>query len=604
LMVSGSADAPGNTGAGGFRWRLFVSGEEAYGTHTSGYNIFDLSNPTRPSLVITVNTAQRGWKQLVTNGTRVGLATVSANSTSDGAHHVSLYDLGEDGTGSEFIAEFPTAGIATAVSIYNGIAYIADGQAGLQVINYLAYDSGGLPPSITAVPDGGNIEEGKVLNLKFEVTDDVQVRGVELFINGVSVGVDGNAPFGFWIVTPLIADGVDAFTARAKAKDTGGNSASTPEMMFTLVPDATPPRVTRELPANSGIAGAVDTLTAYFSEGIDPTTVSAATFRVASAGTDKILGTADDVPVPTGDLSLRESINAIFMVYGTDLAPGLYRATLGPGIRDWAGNPMAKAFFWTFRVFSLADADLDGVPDELEPLLGLDPNNSDSDGNGIPDGFEDFDGDGLINAGEIVIGTDAMDADTDDDGIPDGEEDPDGDFLTNGIEVRSGTDPLLADSDADGWNDEAEQSAGSDPLDPDSRPRFHVRGLPMVTAGISGFGPGAPIAFGMVAGTPPVQLTVVAMPSDAGVIKLSTIVARPSVRVIASAFELESGITGLFAAQPPIQVSAVGNAPGVLSGFTAGNPAVRVTQSAFSDGSSGSKGVTVAQPSVTVFIDN
>jgi hypothetical protein len=41
------------------------------------------------------------------------------------------------------------------------------------------------------------------------------------------------------------------------------------------------------------------------------------------------------------------------------------------------------------------DSDADGLPDRKEAILNLDPNNPDSDGDGIPDGLDDADGDGV-----------------------------------------------------------------------------------------------------------------------------------------------------------------------------------------------------------------
>jgi hypothetical protein len=42
-----------------------------------------------------------------------------------------------------------------------------------------------------------------------------------------------------------------------------------------------------------------------------------------------------------------------------------------------------------------ADSDADGLPDRKEATLSLDPNNPDTDGDGIPDGLDDADGDGV-----------------------------------------------------------------------------------------------------------------------------------------------------------------------------------------------------------------
>ncbi|MEM7002647.1 MAG: DUF6531 domain-containing protein, partial [Pseudomonadota bacterium] len=93
------------------------------------------------------------------------------------------------------------------------------------------------------------------------------------------------------------------------------------------------------------------------------------------------------------------------------------------------------------------DSDGDGLADNIEALLGTDPNLSDTDG------------DGLADAQELTVGTDPLLSDTDGDGLSDADE----------INVY-GTDPRSADSDLDGVSDSEEIAAGSDPLDPISTP--------------------------------------------------------------------------------------------------------------------------------------
>ncbi|HBP22667.1 MAG TPA: hypothetical protein DEA08_33420, partial [Planctomycetes bacterium] len=66
----------------------------------------------------------------------------------------------------------------------------------------------------------------------------------------------------------------------------------------------------------------------------------------------------------------------------------------------------------------------DGIPNDAEIALALDPSAADSDQDGIPDGLEDADRDGLPNQVEVSAGTDILDPDTDDDGFSDGEERP------------------------------------------------------------------------------------------------------------------------------------------------------------------------------------
>jgi hypothetical protein len=62
-------------------------------------------------------------------------------------------------------------------------------------------------------------------------------------------------------------------------------------------------------------------------------------------------------------------------------------------------------------VASATDQDADNAPDELEPGLGLDPTNADTDGDHVADGDE-------LN----IDGTDPLNGDTDGDGVLDGQE--------------------------------------------------------------------------------------------------------------------------------------------------------------------------------------
>jgi hypothetical protein len=98
------------------------------------------------------------------------------------------------------------------------------------------------------------------------------------------------------------------------------------------------------------------------------------------------------------------------------------------------------------------DSDSDGLDNACECRLGTDPGKPDTDGDGLPDGFEDRDKNCAISAGETL----ATRADTDNDGITDGEE------------VRLGLNPLSADTDGDTIQDKVEQDSCTDPLKEDS----------------------------------------------------------------------------------------------------------------------------------------
>ncbi|WP_104033410.1 hypothetical protein, partial [Vibrio jasicida] len=105
------------------------------------------------------------------------------------------------------------------------------------------------------------------------------------------------------------------------------------------------------------------------------------------------------------------------------------------------------------------DTDGDGIPDFREPELGLDPTNPDTDGDGIPDGQEDNDGDGVSNEDEIAVGLDPNNPTTDG-STPDGEVDTDGDGIPDYREPELGLDPTNPDTDGDGIPDGQEDNDG------------------------------------------------------------------------------------------------------------------------------------------------
>lgn len=88
------------------------------------------------------------------------------------------------------------------------------------------------------------------------------------------------------------------------------------------------------------------------------------------------------------------------------------------------------------------DSDGDLLTDYDEELYGTDPNNYDTDGDGIKDGHEVY-----------VLHTDPLKKDTDGNGINDGDEDFDHDGVSNLIELDEDSDPFNDDSDFDGLKD-------------------------------------------------------------------------------------------------------------------------------------------------------
>lgn len=126
-------------------------------------------------------------------------------------------------------------------------------------------------------------------------------------------------------------------------EDLSGNAIDQPHLwQFTTAAvgspgsiDDTPPVVVLTIPENGAANVPTNTgITATFSEGVDPATVTSLTFDV-SKGTDAldlIVSGKDVVFIPDADLELGNS----------------FTATITTGVKDLAGNPLSEAFSWSF----------------------------------------------------------------------------------------------------------------------------------------------------------------------------------------------------------------------------------------------------------------
>ncbi|WP_233612040.1 Ig-like domain-containing protein [Corallococcus sp. AB045] len=212
------------------------------------------------------------------------------------------------------------------------------------------------------------------------------------------------------------------------------------------------------------LANGTYTVTAVSSDGTTTSTQASTTFTVNTAAPTVAItvpanGATVVVPNVTvsGTSANATSVTVLFQgtIYGPiavnasgnwsqalpgPLADGTYTVT-AVSTNGAGTNSTTATTTFTVNQAGTVDTDNDGLTDAEEVLAGTDPNNPDTDGDGIPDGIE-------VKVG----GTDPLDDDSDDDGILDGNEDKDHDGVVDADE----TDPNNPDTDGDGLTDGVE----------------------------------------------------------------------------------------------------------------------------------------------------
>jgi hypothetical protein len=323
---------------------------------TGGLATVDVSNPAAPRLIKGVDSTTIVGDAIALNGS--GLAvTVGKLGAAPGISALDLVNVSNPASTGLSLGRFALPAQPYGVATASGIAFVADGPAGLQVVQYLTADSRAVAPVVTLTGDyrstgatTGAAMEGSLVRLLAKVTDDVQVREVAFHVDGIKVATVSAAPFEYRLTAPTIRSGRTSFRVRASATDTGGNIGNSAEILITLAPDSTVPQVVRALPANDAMPDEVTRIAVFFNKEIDPATLTADSFNLASAGADRTVGTADDRTVENGILSYRSGLRAAFLTFPRALSGNRYRISVASTVKDLAENPLASDFTADFEI--------------------------------------------------------------------------------------------------------------------------------------------------------------------------------------------------------------------------------------------------------------
>jgi hypothetical protein len=314
---------------------------------TGGFTTVDVTNPDSPRVLGAANSGPITFPAtaIIPNGSGQGLLLGQALLPAGTFIGVAdLMDLSDPTSTTAFVTQFGLPNVPNAAAIADGIGYVADGSAGLQVVNYLPFDTQGKAPTVSItvpvtdedlVAPGLQVFEGTTLPVIVTVSDDVQVRNVELLVNGQVVQNDVSFPFELSAIAPSIAQAGNTLTLQVRTTDTGGNVGLSNGLVIGLLNASSPPTITEFDPANgSSQPEGPLAVQVHFSKALAVATVTAANFQLQDA--------AGHVLAPV-TLELRGDDQLVEITYGVQPAGGYQLVINAPAVTDRVGNALATA---------------------------------------------------------------------------------------------------------------------------------------------------------------------------------------------------------------------------------------------------------------------
>ncbi len=371
FSLAGGIVAPADTLAlPGTARSLFVGDGVAYvGAESSflaGYLTVDVSDIGDVSLISGADDPGIAGRAIVLNGSGLGIAV---GAPGRGGNVLDVVDTRDPADTGAFVARFNLPSAPNDVVLSSGIAYVAGGTSGLQVVNFAGFDSLGVAPTVTIAVQGVDVDpvtpgiqviEGRSVRVVPTVGDDVQVRSVELLVNGTVVTTDSAFPFELFASAPLLSAGGNTMLLQVRATDTGGNVTLSNIASIGVVADTFAPNVTSVSIADGDRRFFVRSIDLRFDEPLNAAAVSTAGLSLVRLG----VGGAPDTAVALS-FDIRTLGQVLQLLPAGILPPGDYRLRVDPSvIRDAAGNALAAPIERSFSIRPASDVRAtSGVPD-------------------------------------------------------------------------------------------------------------------------------------------------------------------------------------------------------------------------------------------------
>jgi hypothetical protein len=179
---------------------------------------------------------------------------------------------------------------------------------------------------------GIQLTEGSTIPIRAVVTDDVQVRNVELLVNGQVVENDVAFPFDLSAIALNPDPDAATTSVQVRATDTGGNSTLSPELVFDLVPDVFAPTIVRVVPADGSLAShRLRRVTVQFSEPLAVDTFNLLNFQLFDSQNNQVAALGIQAQAGKRNVVLEYPL----------LGAGVFHLVLdAAAITDRAGNPL------------------------------------------------------------------------------------------------------------------------------------------------------------------------------------------------------------------------------------------------------------------------